>query len=192
MDGEKRPAWIEGAGWRYETEHRATRRHHSHHYNDKGTYLITLVVNGRKPLLGHIVGDVRAAKGSALYPHIKLSILGEHIKNEELPKINHYYPMAEVWQLCLMPDHVHMILRINDKLPKGKHLGQIIRGFKTGCTRNWWQLQDQGVMPLVGEATSTRAKINTGLSCGPNSPVSAASPSEPLRRLVLFESGYND
>ena len=34
-----------------------------------------------------------------------------------------------------MPDHIHMILRINGTLPDNAHLGVVIRGFKAGCTK---------------------------------------------------------
>ena len=45
-----------------------------------------------------------------------------------------------------MPDHVHLLLAVKEQLPQGKHLGSIVRGFKTGCTRAWWKLQDEAVM----------------------------------------------
>jgi len=39
-----------------------------------------------------------------------------------------------------MPDHLHLIVRINEPLPKGKHLGIIIGAFKGGVSRAWWEL----------------------------------------------------
>ena len=40
-----------------------------------------------------------------------------------------------MWKTCIMPDHIHMILRINGTLPDNAHLGVVIRGFKAGCTK---------------------------------------------------------
>jgi len=40
---DKKPKYIEGVGWRYETEHNQKRRHQGHRYNDVGTYLGTIV-----------------------------------------------------------------------------------------------------------------------------------------------------
>ena len=39
-----------------------------------------------------------------------------------------------------MPDHIHMIIRVKDNMPPGKTLGNVVRGFKTGCSRAWWKL----------------------------------------------------
>ena len=42
-------------------------------------------------------------------------------------------------KVALMPDHIHLLVNVKRKLPEGKHLGNIVRGFKTGCTRAWWK-----------------------------------------------------
>lgn len=101
-----------------------------------------------------------------------LSDLGRQVLEEEIRKISHYYPMVEVWRVAIMPDHIHLLIRVKETLPKGKHLGSIVRGFKTGCTRAWWNLNP------IGETMGTAA-------------VPEASPSGPLRP-VLFQSGYHD
>ena len=46
---DKKPKYIEGVGWRYETEHNQKRRLMGHRYNDVGTYLVTIVVKGATP-----------------------------------------------------------------------------------------------------------------------------------------------
>ena len=118
-------------------ESRQTRRMYGHNYADVGTYEVTMVVAGRRPVFGEIVGTTRAG-GEA--PHIKPSPLGLALLNEELPKIHRYYPMVDIWQTCLMPDHLHLIVRINSALPTGKHLGTVIGAFKGGVSRAWWRL----------------------------------------------------
>lgn len=40
-----------------------------------------------------------------------------------------------------------MIVRMNEAMGEGKHLEMVVRGFKTGCSRVWWRLQDLGEMP---------------------------------------------
>ena len=72
-----------------------------------------------------------------------MSALGKAIYEREVLKISAYYPMVEVWKLCVMPDHIHMIVQVKEDLPEGKHLGQIVRGFKTGCSRAGWALLDE-------------------------------------------------
>ncbi len=137
-----------------------TRRMYGHDYAVPGTYEVTIVVAGRQPVFGEIVGTTKAGGEK---PRLKPSLLGQVVLDNEIPKIHHYYPMVDVWQVCLMPDHLHLIIRINQPLPKGKHLGIIIGAFKGGVSRAWWNL----------DAT-----------------VSAASAS--THRPPLFEPNYND
>lgn len=61
---DKKAKYIEGVGWRYEVEHRHTRRHISHDYSGVGTYLITMLVIDRKAVFGYVDGDLKARKGS--------------------------------------------------------------------------------------------------------------------------------
>ena len=108
---------------------------HGHNYAMPGTYEVTLVVVDRKPVFGEIVGTTKVGGEE---PHLKPSILGQAVLDTEIPKIHHFYPMVDIWQVCLMPDHLHMIFRINQPLPEGKHLGIIIGAFKGGVSRAWW------------------------------------------------------
>lgn len=126
-----------------EIHHNMKRRFPCHNYSDKGTYMITLVVEGRKPLFGRLQGDGLASMGSENEPKVVLSPLGKAIQNFETQKIPTFYPMVEVWKLCIMPDHLHIIIRVKEKMPDGKNLGQVVRGFKTGCTRAWWVLSER-------------------------------------------------
>ena len=114
-----------------------TRRMYGHDYAIPGTYEVTMVVAGRRPVFGEIVGTT---KNDGEKPHLKPSLLGQNVLDGEIPKIHHYYPMVDIWQICLMPDHLHMIVRINEPLPKGKHLGIIMGAFKGGVSRAWWKL----------------------------------------------------
>ena len=126
-----------------ETKHNGHRRAHFHNYNLPGVYMITMVTEGRQRLFGQIVGHTRGLKGTEEYPHLLCSVLGERILREEIAKITRFYRMAEVMKVALMPDHIHLLLNVKENLPEGKHLGTVVRGFKTGCTRAWWRLQDE-------------------------------------------------
>ena len=122
---------------------------YGHDYAVPGTYEITMAVADRRPVFGEIVGTT---KNDSEKPHIKPSVLGQTVLDSEIPKIHHYYPMVDVWQVCLMPDHLHMIVRINQPLPQGKHLGIIIGAFKGGVSRAWWQLDTTVSAASAGEA----------------------------------------
>ena len=99
-----------------ETRHSMKRRSPWHDYHEKGTYMLTLVVEGRMPLLGRLEGRVNARPGDGDAPKVVLSELGTAIVAEEIPKIYRYYPQVEVWKVCIMPDHVHLIVRVKEDL----------------------------------------------------------------------------
>ena len=118
-----------------ETQHKMKRRKPWHDYHHKGTYMVTLVVEGRRPVLGKLIMSAGEQDTS-----VELTALGKAIRDEEVQKISAIYKMVEIWKLCIMPDHIHMIVRIKEDLPEGKHLGHIVAGFKGGCSRAWWRM----------------------------------------------------
>ena len=108
------------------------RRSETHDYHSKRFYMITLVVNGRCPLLGRLAGDAEAPEGSANAPHIVLTPLGQAIA-DEWAGISTIYEEVAVIACRVMPDHLHGILYVREKTDF--HLGQVIKGFKIGCNR---------------------------------------------------------
>ena len=180
-----------------------TRRMFGHNYAIQGTYEVTMAVAGRRPVFGKIVGTT---KPGGEVPHLEPSVLGKAVLNEEIPKIHRIYPMVDIWQVCLMPDHLHMIVRINAPLPEGKHLGIIIGAFKGGVSRAWWRILDAGGNAAAdatatgagtGAGTATRAGTGAGTATGAGTRTgrTAATVSGALvpgKRPALFEPNYND
>jgi len=196
-----------------EIQHNMKRRFPCHNYSDKGTYMLTLVVEGRSPLFGTLQGDGLAPSGCENEPRVVLSPLGKAILDCEIQKISAFYPMVEVWKLCIMPDHLHIIIRVREKMPEGKNLGQVVRGFKTGCTRAWWGLTEgretfgepkgTGAQPPAAPAPAGSAPVSAGSapvpagspagpSAGSTAGPSAGSTASPVNRPLLFEKGYCD
>ena len=116
----------------HETKHSMKRRSSWHNYHGKGTYMLTLVVEGRMPLLGKLVGRVNARPGDDDGPKVILSELGAAIVKEEIPKIHKYYPQVEVWKVCIMPDHVHLIVRVKEDLRGGQAMESLGTGARGG------------------------------------------------------------
>ena len=170
-----------------ETKHNGHRRAHFHDYNRPGVYMITLVTEGRRRVFGRIVGHTRGARGTEEYPHLQCSALGARVLEEEVGKIPQFYPMVEVCKVALMPDHIHLLVRVKGRLPEGKHLGSIVRGFKTGCTRAWWKQQDEEGRPGGGKPGESKPGGEAPSTAGT---VPEVSPSG--WRPVLFEKGYHD
>lgn len=150
-----------------ETKHSMKRRSPWHDYNRKGIYMLTLVVEGRMPLLGEL-------RGNADSPWVEYSELGNAILNEEVAKIPRFYPQVAVWKVCIMPDHIHMIVRVKEDLPPGKHLGIVVAGFKGGCSKAAMRL-GVTVSCAFAQADSQSGRSGNGGSVVP-----------------LFEAGYND
>lgn len=110
-------------------------RNAGHDYYGCGTYLITLVVSGRKPLLSHLVPD-NGHKAATL----ALTPLGEAIQEawqqipaRQLEHGNH----VKVHACVCMPDHFHGVLEVLE--PMQWSLGDIIQAFKAFCTSCWQQ-----------------------------------------------------
>ena len=108
------------------------RRDDHHDYTERRMYMITLEVEGRRPVFGRLTGDIFAPAASADEPRIELTPLGKAVQSEWLG-IHGHYPQIDVMAVQMMPDHMHGILFIKAKLPV--HLGQVISGFKAGCRK---------------------------------------------------------
>ena len=119
-------------------------------YTERGIYLVTIATEGRRPLLGTLAGDASLYEGPDA-PHVVLSPLGERVK-EEWFGITRYYHQIEVIRLCIMPDHIHGVLFVHEKLPR--HLGHVINGFKAGTRR---AARELGIIPDA-KPTITEAK----------------------------------
>ena len=132
------------------------RRMEGHDYTERNIYMLTLVVEGRKPLLGKVAGDPNAPAGSDEDPCFVPSPLGLII-SREVELIASHYPQVRVLGRQLMPDHLHFILFVTEKLPVP--LGKIVNGFKTGCRK---AMREVGITPLSGAKRHTAIQ-NTGI-----------------------------
>ncbi len=143
--------------------------------------MLTLVVEGRLPLLGTLRGSAEAPHGSPEAPRIEYSALGSAILRDEICKINRFYPQVEVWKVCIMPDHIHMIVRVKEDLPEKKPLVVVVAGFKGGCSKAAMRLK--GMDGNMGERP-----WDSGCGDGATVPL----PSGKFKVIPLFEKGYND
>lgn len=149
------------------------RRDDYHDYTERRMYMITLEVEGRKPLFGHLVGNPFAERGSEDEPRIELTPLGKAVQNEWMG-IHGYFPQIEVKAVQMMPDHMHGILFVQAPLPV--HLGQVISGFKAGCRKAQKALEIMAAAELqpTGKETSEAPKDGTA-KAGDGAPKEAAA-----------------
>ena len=89
--------------------HRMDRRSRHKRYEWPGTYHITIKVNDvyRQPL-GEVVGCISEADGSPDAPRVELSEAGRMVERELTTSITAHYPMIEVRDYVVMPDHLHL------------------------------------------------------------------------------------
>ena len=125
-----------------------TRRAAAHDYTRAGIYHVTLhVAEEMGQPLGRVVGDGSAPDGSPDAPRIQLSAVGRMVEHELLHSIHDHYPMVAVQDYVVMPDHLHFLVEVQDKIlsRQGKTLplGQVIAGFKKGCNKRFWALTAQ-------------------------------------------------
>ena len=161
------------------------RRDDCHDYQERRMYMITIEVTGRQPLLGTLRGTASALPGSTDAPRLELSELGRAVEREWWG-ISRYYPQIEVKALQLMPDHLHGILFVRERLPV--HLGHVIRGFKTGCNKKLRELQAAGVVAAQPQPAEKGRREARGVVAA------QPLPAEKERRegTGLFVQGYND
>lgn len=161
--GEKKPSML--------------RRRVGHDYEQRCVYLITMTVEGRRPLLGRLVGDAEAECGSPDAPHIELSPLGQQVR-DMWEAISEYYPEVRVLATMVMPDHLHGILFVERPMPQP--LGMVIKGFKAGCNKTYRQALAAGLCPPMLQHCCSKENTSKG------------NPQTTSKEGFLFSRNYND
>lgn len=116
-------------GWRCEKKQDHLLRAKWMDYRDPAVHLLTMVTTDRQPILGKLV----VPEGTIEQAHIERTPLGEKIA-AEIERIPTYKDASsiELYRYVIMPDHVHIMLQVHDRLPK--QLGQYVRWFKRQCS----------------------------------------------------------
>lgn len=98
-----------------------------HSYRSRCIYMITLTKKAGISNFGEIAGDCRIPSGKPGCAYVELSPLGHQIRKAiwNLPK---FEPGVKVYQYAIMPDHVHIILFIEQE--RQEPLGTIVAHFK--------------------------------------------------------------
>ena len=150
------------------------RRSDQHDYTSKCFYLVTLTVEGRRPLLGELTGQVDTEAGVAL------SDLGRAV-SEAWSTISSHYSQVAVIAQQVMPDHFHGILFFRENTD-GLHLGHVIRGFKAATNRAYRELFPSSCAASIGEPrpSSCAATLSQSTIEGRKGPG------------LLWSKGYND
>ena len=177
----------------YHTDsHRMGRRCQHKDYRWPGIYHITMTVSDRRQQpLGRVVGDVSKPDGDPNAPHVELSEIGKMVEYELLHSITAHYPMVEVQDYVIMPDHVHCIMVVKhdiiSKNGKPTHLGQIISGFKKGCTRRYREIT--GIAAAGQQSQQSQQTQQTQQRGNPAAATAAAAAAAAARGCDLWPAG---
>ena len=143
---------------RKDTVHSMKRRSQAHDYCFRGIYHITInVAKGLRQPLGRIAGQLSKPDGDYDAPHVDLSPIGRMVEEELRESIHRFYPMLEVQDYVVMPEHLHFLLVAHSDVVsqsgKQTHLGHVIAGFKYGCNKRYWAMT--GRISLATESPGT-------------------------------------
>ena len=180
------------------------RRSNINDYYGRHIYMVTMAVEGRRPLLGTLRGSSTVADGQEGAPCVVPTPLGQEVSRcwELIPQFHHE---VRLLAFQLMPDHLHGILFVQEAMEQ--HLGQVISGFKAGCNKAYRRLLMGAAVPLMGEAVPLMvAAVPSAYEVAPPLLVAAVPqhtnklplPSEHRLKKddrshgLLFERGYND
>lgn len=170
--GEKKPSML--------------RRRVGHDYKSRCIYMVTLTTEERRPLLGRLVGNPDASHGDADAPRVELSELGQSVKMC-LKSIEAYHPEVRIFAFVIMPDHLHFILSVEKMCDV--HLGDIIKGFKSGCNKEYRRLM--GVTGQLQQCCKTDDKFADGKNSDSSVSGKQAEDNSEIHGL-LWSRGYND
>ena len=109
-------------------------------YNLQGAYFITVCTHERKPLFGwcESISEYEV-------PCVRLSPLGEAV-NDHIAKISAAYPMIAVEKYVIMPNHIHLLLFVNEDYRNSSNrrdkmlIAKAMQSFKASVSR---QAKDQ-------------------------------------------------
>lgn len=183
------------------------RRSGINNYHGRHIYMLTLAVEGRRPLLGTLEGGEEKA-------WVQPTPLGKEVVKcwAAIPR---YHSEVKLLAFQLMPDHLHGLLFVTEAMEE--HLGQVVSGFKAGCNKAYRKFLGEGegrgeAVPRLTQslwktgAVTTQSPLGKAAAPGPGTVTTyAAAPPLPLplpsqHRLkpddkshgLLFERGYND
>lgn len=171
------------------------RRCPSNDYTARRMYMITMVTEDRCPLFGKVLGRSDAPAGSPDAPRMELSPLGKKVE-DCWHQISVVHPEVELIALQLMPDHLHGILFIREKLDRP--MGKILLGFKQGCNKAYRELFPEAAAAFSASRPSSSSSCPASSSPRPveSFAVPQQSPKSPQSssrsRGLLFAHGYND
>jgi len=124
---------------------------------------------------------------------VELTAIGKMVEHELLHSITSHYPVIEIQDYVLMPEHMHFIVHVKNSLisKNGRqvHLGQIIAGFKSGCNRRYWELIGKGEVATKAQPTTNPTSPSVPPAHGVAGGFATSAPDTGANKKPRFSSG---
>jgi len=175
-------------------------------YSEPGYYFITVKAINRKAIFGRVVGSskVPMPEGREIsliydranmaadegWPRMEFTTFGQKVYKEiwNMPKVGVCAGKFKIEQFQIMPDHIHFLFHITEKLPI--HIGMLISSFYKGCRNAFREVYG---IPLEVKERETHLLQNREADTSQQSydPYGICSAANGYS-IKLFEDGYND
>lgn len=137
--------------------------HDSWHWQEPGTawrgagvYHITLTVPSREPLLGQLI----IPDGDPAQARIERTQLGNAVV-DELYVMVHHYPAIRILRFCLMPDHLHAVIRVTRAMEQS--IRNVLRGYWQGV-KKLGRAYTLAASPVGAGALAVSAELNSAIT----------------------------
>ena len=118
------------------------------------TYHITLTVPSRQPLLGTLV----IPQNDPSLARVERTALGNAVVDELYVMCRHY-PAIRIFQFCLMPDHLHAVIRVTRVMDTS--IRSVMRGYWQGV-KKLVRAHTLAVSPELNSGTTDQGEPTTG------------------------------
>lgn len=132
-------------------EHKYTRRCRNHDYTKPCTYHIILKKHGECRDFGFVTGDPTIKPGDSGCAKIEKNKLGWIIERD-IYCWSEWFPFLQVYQHIVMPDHVHILVRVKEETKK--KFGYYVNILKKDIQFKWNEKSGE-VMPIIFEEDFT-------------------------------------
>ncbi len=116
-----------------------------------GIYHITLTVPSRQPLLGTLM----IPNNDPSQARVERTALGNAVVDELYVMCKHY-PAIRIFQFCLMPDHLHAVIRVTKVMDTS--IRSVIRGYWQGV-KKLGRAYTLAVSPELNSGTTDQGRI---------------------------------
>lgn len=147
---------------------------------------------GRPHLFGELEGE------SAENAHISLNALGKEV-DKSISDLANNYPQLRVLEKIVMPNHIHMVIWVKERLPEKMPLGIIMNRFKSWVNRKFKEVALELPASTLMDLSYQQGKEGNGVpnataqvKCYQSKTGKTGHGSKNPKIGLVFEAGFHD